>query len=231
MSCVWIKFLLISSLISLVELITLECDYQMDTYKDYTCFAKSSFEVNSKNDRTIDDVVGTHMDGKSNADVVAFGSKDHTIKFFPKGLEKFFPKLQVIDIENSELQEITSEDLAPLGNNLKTLYIANNEIEDIEHNTFQLNPELVSVSLKGNHVKYVGPGAFTKLANLAVLQFDDNICYSDSVHDNAEKVNIFAHEIEKECTRNNEKNIVNDIHESLSDIKGVVDGLLERLRV
>lgn len=230
MSCVWIKFLLLSSFISLAQLVTLKCNFEMDAYKDYTCFAKN-FEITSKDDQTITEVSGVHLEGKSNADVKAFGVKDTTIKFFPKDLAKYFPKLEIVDIENSELSEITKSDLEQFGENLRTLFLAENDIENIDQNTFQSNPQLNSINLDGNHIKYVDSGAFTKLKNLVALQFENNVCFSKSIRDVAEKTSIVGRKIEKECTKNNEKNIVRNMHDQLNELKDVIEGLLDRLRI
>lgn len=231
MRCLWFQLLILSTIFSFAEFLILDCIFEFNAFKDYTCFATESFEINSEDDRTITEVEGNHAEGKTNGDVKAFGARDITIKYFPKDLQKFFPQVAIIDIENSELQEITREDVAPFGSKLTTLFLAENEIENIEADTFTENTNLVSVSLNRNHIKYVGTGVFSKLSNLAVLQFEDNICFSLILHDEPEHVNIVAHEIEAGCTKDNQNNIVRDIQESLTDVKDVIDGLMHRLNI
>jgi hypothetical protein len=123
---------------------------------------------------TIDDVVGTHEDPKTNNDVTTFylDNVPHLVHF-PRNLEKFFKFLEVIAIISSNLQAITSDDLKPFPQ-LKAVNFDNNDLKVITADTFKFNPNLVQVDLDKNSIYHVEFGTFDGPSELKILSLSQN---------------------------------------------------------
>jgi Leucine-rich repeat (LRR) protein len=101
--------------------------------------------------------------------------EDQTMNFMPKGLEKFFPKIERISITRSKLKELTKEDLAPFPM-LKNLWIRRNDLETLPSNLFEANPELNHVQFNNEKLKFVGENILSPLKKLKYADFSDNPC-------------------------------------------------------
>lgn len=81
----------------------LEDQYQCDTGID-------TLEVSTKN-TVVDGFNGEHADGKANRDVKGFFMYGKRIKFLPKNIATHFPNLEGLWLHNTDIAEITREDL------------------------------------------------------------------------------------------------------------------------
>lgn len=147
----------------------MECEFFIDTRNFYGCDVKT-LQINSIKDRSISEVTGSNLLNKSFSDVVYFASHQKIVKFFPRNLENFFPKLQTISIYNSSLEEIEKKDLQPFWD-LRKLMLYHNKIEVIQADLFEFTPKLILICLQFNRIKFVESGAFEKLPNLVLLHF------------------------------------------------------------
>lgn len=194
-----INFLILFSLYSIVNSIKLECAFE-NFGNLYYCSVKVTFEIISKDDRTITGI-SVHKDGKGDKDVLALKASSITIKFMPKGLEHIFSKLHMIDISETGLEEITKDDLAPFGNKLKELRLESNEIKSIEADFLSENPNVVSVILSKNKITIVEAGALSTLKKLEYIGFAKNPCHSVEDYYDDEEMQAILLEIESKCAK------------------------------
>ena len=121
----------------------------------------------------------TSVNGKTDEDqqsVVSFHAQ--TLKFIPKGIEKFFPKLEVLKIYGSKLESIQQEDLRPF-TNLKELHLENNEFDHLSDDLFHFNPELRYLNFNENgKLQFVGENILKPLRKLEQAHFKGCNCIS-----------------------------------------------------
>ncbi|KAG5679655.1 hypothetical protein PVAND_009210 [Polypedilum vanderplanki] len=97
------------------------------------------------------------------------------LKYFPRNLEKVFKNLETFAIQDSNLIELTSEDLKPFLK-LTALCLDGYPIEIIRENLFIHNPELEVLYIASNKINHIDPNALSHLNNLKSIYFFDNIC-------------------------------------------------------
>ncbi|KAG5679650.1 hypothetical protein PVAND_009205 [Polypedilum vanderplanki] len=159
--------------------VTIQCyyfsSYWADLYqKEYQCSVENK-EVFDGNRVTIEKAEGNHKDGNSDDDVKFFKIEEANLKYFPKNLENIFKKLEMIAILDSELKEITSEDLKPFPK-LEILKLQNNRIEVINEDLFSHNPQLRYINLFHNKISHIDSNAFSHLNDLGYLNLGENVC-------------------------------------------------------
>lgn len=142
-------------------------------------------------------VSGDHIKGKSNDDVHKFAINGTKLPKFPKNLENIFKNLESIEIHAADFAILEVEDLKPFMGKLKSFNFTDNKLEVIEADLFAFNPNLEAINFNGNHIKYVGNGAFDGLKKLKSLKFK-NPCYSGSASNHSEVVKLIV-EIKSKC--------------------------------
>jgi hypothetical protein len=102
---------------SLSQSLIINCNYSMWNTGNqistiYNCYSSAESTGNSK---TIEEVRGTHLSGKNNANVEAFQEQSKSLQFIPTNLVNFFPNLKVI-IFLSPLLQVVADDFKPFPN-------------------------------------------------------------------------------------------------------------------
>jgi hypothetical protein len=168
----------LSILCDRTESFTVNCKFSYFN-QEYGCDVENIELITSKENRDISQVKSQHLDGKANNDVkwLIFDNKE--VKFFPRSLTKFFKNVETVKITNSNLQEITQDDLKEFGKKLKKLCLGGNEIEFIERNLFKYNANLEEISLTSNKIVYIESRVFDDLKKLSNLNFNNNPCTKD----------------------------------------------------
>lgn len=89
----------------------------------YKCKARN-LSVRSEGER-ITEIDGEHQAQKTNSDVQIFIIENQVCHYLPKDLDLHFPKVYHLDVRNTGLKAVTSDDMKmfPM---LKHLYIRNN---------------------------------------------------------------------------------------------------------
>lgn len=119
------------------------------------------------------------------------------LQYMPKGLDQFFPDLEAIWIENSELKVIEQEDFKNF-RNLKDLYMVNNKIEKLDSDLFQFNPELRAIQFNANKIKVIGRNILSPLTKLDQADFSNNDCINKFAYEKKEFPELIA-EMESKC--------------------------------
>lgn len=151
----------------------------------YKCKAQN-LTVESINE-SITEVNGLHRAEKANGDLEILIIEKQNCYYLPQNLDFHFPKIYHLDVHNSGLRSVTSENMKMFPK-LKHLYIRNNPIEVLPENLFQHNPLLEFVNLNDNRIIQVGANVFNVLGKLISLSFERNPCYDGfAVQENALK--------------------------------------------
>lgn len=191
-------FLIVLHVSAFAECIELYCDFREDEL-GYKCESKG-VAITSRNDRTIKNIVGEHLEGKTNEDVKFFRNYKIIMNYFPLNLTTGFKNLEVVQVNFSDLKRITASDLEQFGENLKILWLGDNIVEVIEGDLFKYTPNVESFGLSPQKIKHVDDGTFAKLTKLHSLWFSKNPCgvKTNVENDRSAVLNLITR-IESEC--------------------------------
>jgi Leucine-rich repeat (LRR) protein len=159
----------------------LKCEFSYvarKTIQSYSCVVKEASITEP--DTNIKEFIGEHRPGKSNEGVDAIDFQATTLHYFPRGLNKIFPSLKTLIINNCGLKSITRDDLHGL-EKLEVLDLRLNQLQWLPSNLldgmknlkrviFHSNKlECVSSKILSpivrNHLEYVSFEANTKINN------------------------------------------------------------------
>lgn len=163
----------------------------------YGCLVRS-YNFTSELDREITEVIGNHIEGKTNDDVELFDSYEKLINFFPQNIQNVFKNLIYLSIQSANISTISKNDLKPFGGQLKRVYFSSNNIEAIEEDLFEFTPNMEEIYVSGNKIKYVGPGTFNNLNNLSFLTLGGNDCISEHANGRQAVIELIPR-IESQC--------------------------------
>lgn len=138
----------------------------------YTC---NSFFLNIQALSRVISVTGTHDEGKSNLDVKRLQITNKNVFYIPKGIEKFFPNLEMIFIYHAGLKEISSADLSPFPNLINVDFYFN-EIENLPADLFSKNAKIEYIDFGQNKFSKVRKDLLKPLTNLKRAGFQKNVC-------------------------------------------------------
>ncbi|KAG5670182.1 hypothetical protein PVAND_000462 [Polypedilum vanderplanki] len=186
------SIILISSLT--IDAVIFNCQFSNNYYCKVT-----SGTIISKSETTVTLITGTYPSGTTSNSITVFDGRGFIFRYFPRGLTRFFPNIDVIFFEGG-LREIHKEDLQQFGSKLKRVYMSYNNIEILEKNLFVYNPNIEYIYLDDNNIKYVDPDVFNVLTKLTNLGFLYNNCYSGKVEYNRNGVLSFIDEIKENCS-------------------------------
>ena len=146
----------------------------------YRCLIKKQY-IPDDNDFNI---IGQHLNGKTNDDVTHVQFSICTITKVPKGLTKLFPNMQALRILESKLENISKEDLSEY-KNIKRFICKNNEVEFLPGDLFEDFYNLEWISFFKNKLKVIEPNILDGHDNVKVLNLRQNLNYDKyySVYD------------------------------------------------
>ena len=178
----------------------IDCKFQKNFYTAvhdvYECILMNELNITSSNNTKINSMTGEHL--TINSVVDCFYANDKKIKFFPKGLEKIFNNIRAILIYFGRLVAIHQSDLKPFPK-LKIVSFWGNDIEVLEADLFNYNPELELISFRDNKIIQVHPSAFSNLNKLSYLRIENNTCISMEASDNSTAVRQIIDEMKENC--------------------------------
>lgn len=176
----------------------MHCDFATEywPYKAGKICETASLDIAHPN-QVVTSINGQHGSFYHNQKVEKLHINSRGLQFMPKGIDKFFPDLEAIWIENSELKTIDQEDLKSFGN-LKEVYMVNNKIEKLDSDLFQFNPELRAVQFNANKIKTIGRNILTPLTKLDQADFTNNECINKSAYEKKDFPELLA-EMESKC--------------------------------
>ncbi|WP_213398997.1 leucine-rich repeat domain-containing protein, partial [Bacillus subtilis] len=121
---------------------------------------------------------------------------DSNCFYFPLRLQNFFPDLQGIKIQSSQLTEVKRDDLKEY-TNLRILNLFDNEIQFLESNLFEFVPKLELIWLDSNKIAHIDANVFNNfVGKLSHLYLSDNICQFENAHDDKSKANQIIEKVQ-----------------------------------
>lgn len=139
----------------------------------YTCVA-SRVKIDEPNIE-IKAFNGSHLPGKSPIDVEAISFAHTTVKYFPRGLYLFYPRLIALTVNDCGLQNISKEDLFGL-ENLRAFYLSFNILQALPTNLLTNMINLRRVSFCHNKLTTLSPKVLDPIAknDLTYVNFRGN---------------------------------------------------------
>lgn len=182
--------------LSYVESVVVECEFKNHKKYGYMCDV-IDLRITSKDDRTVNVVIGDHLDDRTDSDVTVFNSTRFTVKYFPLELTSFFDNLEFVHIERANLSEVHSSDLQQFDDKLKKLWLGYNLIDILEADLFVFSPNLETISFYFNNLRFIDDGTFKGLEELFDLQLQ-NPCIDNYATTREDAVALIA-EAELKC--------------------------------
>jgi Leucine rich repeat len=146
----------------------------------YACRVKTL--TTSQSDRKVTNVIGKHTNESSNKDVKAIIIEKKDCPFLPIDLGHWFPNLEVYEVKESKVKQLTKDDTQGL-ENLKEFVASRNPIEKIKKDVFNKLLSLTYISLSYCPINYIENGTFESLKNLNVVNFERNQCVNFKTDD------------------------------------------------
>lgn len=149
-------------------------------------------------DEAVTGVNGIQKVNKTTEDVQILILENQVCYYLPTGFDLHFPKVYHLDVRNSGLKAVTSEQMGmfPL---LKHLYIRNNPIEVLPDHLFAHNALLEFINLNDNRIKKVGAEVFEPLTRLVSLSIERNVCIDEYALEEEALRNLIA-DVGRKCS-------------------------------
>jgi len=183
----------------------IECKYRVNSYSYptvgfiYLCYVDNNPYIYSEDSAQINGVSGRHDGYKNNDNVNGFHAELKTIQFFPKGLEKFFKNIKMIDLYFCQLKELYQSDMKAFPH-LIFIRLGGNGIEVIEAGLFDFNPNLEFVGFWESSIIHIDPNVFDNLNKLSYFKFFTVPCVDQNVNDSKEKVQEVLEVVRSNCS-------------------------------
>lgn len=152
--------------------------------------------VNTENLAIIDEIRGSHLSGKLDADVEVFVGNDNKFQFIPTNLANFFPNLKGITF-NSPLLRLSSNDLKPFS----TLIGFDNwygQFTSIDGDLFQNAKRIQRITIEYGKLQNVGENLLNGLNELRRAYFRGNSCIS-LYADNSQQISELKQNLLSQC--------------------------------
>jgi hypothetical protein len=125
---------------------------------------------NSGNLTIIEEIRGSHMSGKTNANVLGFWERSGNLNYIPSNLNSFFPNIRGFHSANSPLLKVSASDLQPFPN-LVRFSVITAHFTSIEGDLFQHTRNLRRVEFNRGRLTSVGENLIHGLNQLTFMQF------------------------------------------------------------
>lgn len=135
-------------------------------------------QVSSTQDRTLTEVRGNHLSGRTNSDVEYLLIYNQNLNYVPDHIQAFFPNLRGVEWFNSNLLEVSASDLRQFPNILIFSAFVNKLIT-IESDLFEFTPHLQWISFYNNLIQHVGYDLLSNLTDLQTISFETNPCINE----------------------------------------------------
>ncbi|XP_070508532.1 uncharacterized protein [Chironomus tepperi] len=206
---------------NLIMSLNIECEYgfldSVHAYGDkYRCLVKNDIDIELPEEVDIESISGSHMRHKTDDNDIHFHINDKLIKYFPRGMGKFYKNLKGIVIWHTKLKEIHQMDLMAYPK-LNNLFLSSNDIEIIEDGLFDYNLDIEVIIFENTKIFHIGLTVFGNLRKLVTLFLNGNKCTNSySVNNRALSLKVIR-DIRRTCTSSDFVNLMRKL-ENLEEI-------------
>lgn len=188
--------LITSAFVATSSALELNCIYVIRN-NEYQCHAKL-IRIPGSSTNEIERVTGSHIDGKTNSDVVWFwiaGDLGLGLTEIPMNIGAFFPNIESFRWSNNHVETLEAEHLKQFPH-LTFLGFQGNEIQSLRGDLLRYNPNVTSISIAMNYLKTIEP----EILDHPSLQFA-NFIYNLCIHNAASRIDfpLLRAEISKQC--------------------------------
>lgn len=148
---------------------SLTCNYA-ETAVGYVCNLRFNNSLGLDDWTAID---GVHLEGMTNADVVAILSTTGRTLNVPQIVCNLFSNLEYFDLTNLGINTVSANSFSGCSR-LRWLRLWNNQIWQLPSNVFANNAALTYLDLDSNWISEIPTGLFTPLINLETLELANN---------------------------------------------------------
>lgn len=161
----------------------------------YACIVQNL--TTSLNDRTITEVRGTHLDGKTNDDVFKVLINHQFTPYLPHNLGAHFKNLEILYVMKSNLSHLTHGDLDGL-TKLRIFDVSYNPVKRLHRDYFKGHESIEIISFYDCQLNFIEKGALEWLVNLQEGHFQYNECI-DYRGDDVSLLGEMMEEIKEYC--------------------------------
>jgi len=183
--------------------VSFECEFYTGSWSTlgpiYRCDVQNYVYITSPDAAQVASISGIHVTGYNNDNVEAFSVGLGQIHYFPRGLNKFFKNLKGIQIYNTGLKEIHQSDLKDFPK-LTNIWLGLSDLEIIEENLFEFNPNLEFIYFGSNKISHIDPHVFDKLLKLNNLWLRFNTCINMYAEKNSTAIQNIIRTAQLQCT-------------------------------
>ncbi|XP_070507835.1 uncharacterized protein MCAP_0864-like [Chironomus tepperi] len=169
---------LIGSTYGNIQSVDLQCKFETHDFatigKQYTCVVQNDLNISESNVSIIN-LTGSHADDQSSNSVTAVIIQDKKVEYLPKNFGEIFENLAALKVKNGRLKELRKDDLMSVPK-LKYLNLDNNDIEVLDDDVFEFNPQLELLWLNANKIKKISEKLADSFKKLVSLDLTKNIC-------------------------------------------------------
>lgn len=126
----------------------------------YTCVITEA--KITRNQTYITEIVGKHFPNWCDEEVEAIVFRDTTVHYFPQGLNRIFPALKVVSIDNCGLKSMNYSDLHGL-EKLEVLKLESNELQWLPTDLLARMENLKRISFYNNQMECVSARIFKQI--------------------------------------------------------------------
>lgn len=157
---------------------------------EFLKFVAKNWDITTE-DVTITSINGQEASFYKDKKITYLDVNDQTVKYFPKGIENFFPFLERLSIVGAQLESIKSDNLKPFVH-LETVNLKNNNIVTLNSDVFEFNPEITTLWLSRNKLKHIGADILTPLKKLSYADFSSNECVDKLIDEEGSEKTDFS---------------------------------------
>lgn len=213
------RFVLVLTFLYLVETngFNLECTFGNNGWQDVAgkdCVIKNLVVV--KANQAVSGVNGKSVVPDPAVKVIKIHLQ--TVHFMPRGIARCFPNLEILYLAYSQLKSIERNDIIQLGK-LKQLHLIANDLEILDGDLFESNPELRVISFFHNKLKFIHASILLPLRKLESADFMVNRCVN-TFASNPTAIAALTIELRNQC-----------VPKTIDDFKLINHYFLNRLRL
>lgn len=161
----------------------------------YACVVENL--TTSATNRIVAGVIGNHIEGKTNDDVVKVFVQYQYCPYLPINLGTYFKNLEILYVMKSNVSHLTNDDLTGL-TKLKLFDVSYNPITRLHHDFFKGHETIEIISFYDCELTFVEKGSLAPLVHLKEGHFQGNPCI-DFRGDDESLLPALIREIHQNC--------------------------------